>query len=205
MPQKKSNNLQIKILLTSQNLTLQKYIQDLINNIEFKEYITLEIQENGQEVQNSEDYSLLIQDSTNQISINKNIIFDKPITLPRFLREITQIIEGFYHKKSLTHSNFSFKNFYFDLNKKIVIDINSNITISRLTEQESEIIEYLHKNKSRAIEKDEIIKKLWGYSTETFDTGIVSNAIYKLRKKLQDRGINDIILSTKDGYKLNIE
>lgn len=205
MSQTKKNELKINILLASQDITLQKYIKSIIENIEFKDSIHLETQENLQNSKNSNNHNLVIVDSTNQISINNNIVFDKPITLSRFLREIQQTIENFYHKKSSLDSNFTFGNFYFDLNKKIAINTESNITLSRLTEQESEILEYLYKHKDKPVNKNDIMNELWGYSTEAFDTGIVSNAVYKLRKKLQDRGINDIILSTKDGYKLNID
>ena len=56
--------------------------------------------------------------------------------------------------------------------------------------------------KKKAISKNEILSLVWHYS-EDADTHTVETHIYRLRKKIQEKFLdNNFILNNKDGYYL---
>ena len=70
-----------------------------------------------------------------------------------------------------------------------------------LTEKEIQLIELFLKH-SKPISKDNILSKVWNYSTDA-DTHTVETHIYRLRKKIIDKFLDDkFIFNNKDGYYL---
>ena len=70
-----------------------------------------------------------------------------------------------------------------------------------LTEKEIQLIELFLKNKA-PISKDNILSSVWNYSSDA-DTHTVETHIYRLRKKIIDKFMDDkFILNSKDGYYL---
>lgn len=57
----------------------------------------------------------------------------------------------------------------------------------RLTSQESQLLEYLIRNKNLTLSKEQILNKVWGFNTDT-DINSVELYIYYLRKKLKNKG-----------------
>ncbi|MGL6198928.1 MAG: response regulator transcription factor [Lachnospiraceae bacterium] len=58
----------------------------------------------------------------------------------------------------------------------------------RLTAQESQLLEYLIRNKNQTLSKEQILNKIWGFNTEA-DINSVELYIYYLRKKLGKSGV----------------
>ena len=68
-----------------------------------------------------------------------------------------------------------------------------------LTEKEVQLLE-LFLEKKKAISKDNILSTVWNYSSDA-DTHTVETHIYRLRKKINDKFVDDkFILNDKDGY-----
>ena len=85
-----------------------------------------------------------------------------------------------------------------DKNEKKLIK-NSNSII--LTEKEVQLIELLLNN-PKPLSKDDILSSVWNYSVDA-DTHTVETHIYRLRKKISDKFMDDkFILNKKTGYSL---
>ena len=57
-------------------------------------------------------------------------------------------------------------------------------------------------SKKKAVSKDHILSQVWHYSSES-DTHTVETHIYRLRKKISDKFMDDqFILNSKEGYYL---
>ena len=68
-----------------------------------------------------------------------------------------------------------------------------------LTEKEIQLLELFLKNK-KPISKDNILSSIWNYSSDA-DTHTVETHIYRLRKKISDKFMDDkFILINKEGY-----
>ena len=70
-----------------------------------------------------------------------------------------------------------------------------------LTEKEIHLLEILL-NSKEPISKNEILAKVWNYSSDT-DTHTVETHIYRLRKKINEKFSDDnFLLNNKKGYYL---
>lgn len=78
---------------------------------------------------------------------------------------------------SIGELRLDFKNFTVFLHDRSV----------QLTCQESQLLEYLIRNKNQTLSKEQILNKVWGFNTET-DINSVELYIYYLRKKLGKSG-----------------
>ena len=68
-----------------------------------------------------------------------------------------------------------------------------------LTEKEIQLLELFLKS-NKPITKDKILSLVWNYSADA-DTHTVETHIYRLRKKILDKFMdNKFILNKKDGY-----
>lgn len=71
-----------------------------------------------------------------------------------------------------------------------------------LTEKESSILKYLYRAGDRAVERDILLREVWGYSPEA-TTHTVETHIYRLRQKIERDPSRAEILVTEDaGYRL---
>lgn len=68
-----------------------------------------------------------------------------------------------------------------------------------LTEKETAILLHLHQAMPRAVGRDELLGKVWGYAAEV-STHTVETHIYRLRRKLGE----DIVVTGEDGYHLGL-
>ena len=125
--------------------------------------------------------------------------FDAIITLPTSIKEINEIVETSFAKKQFNlNSSIKIKKYFLDKNEKRLIKDNFYII---LTEKEIKLLE-LFLIKKKAISKNEILSLVWHYS-EDADTHTVETHIYRLRKKIQEKFLdNNFILNNKDGYYL---
>ena len=71
-----------------------------------------------------------------------------------------------------------------------------------MTEKEVNTIIYLF-NTREPVSINELQEKVWGYQSE-LETHTVETHIHRLRKKIKEKfNDNNLILSTKNGYKIN--
>ena len=125
--------------------------------------------------------------------------FDAYLQLPASLKEINNVVESIIAKKIFSkNSSIKIKKYLLNKNEKKLIKDNNFIT---LTEKEIQLLElFLYDTKS--ISKNKILASVWQYSSDA-DTHTVETHIYRLRKKINDKFIDDkFILNNKDGYYL---
>ena len=119
--------------------------------------------------------------------------------LPTTIAEINALIESSLAKKKFSkNSSIKIKSYLLDKNEKKLIKSNSFVV---LTEKEIQLLELLLMKK-KTISKNEILSLVWKYAMDV-DTHTVETHIYRLRKKIQDKFMdNKFIFNNKDGYYL---
>ena len=129
----------------------------------------------------------------------KSDIFDDKIFLPSKFQEINQIIENSVVKKNFSkNSSIKIKDYILDKNEKKLLRDNNYIL---LTEKEIQLLE-LFLSYNKPISKNKILDEVWKYSEEA-DTHTVETHIYRLRKKIKSKFLDDdFILNNKSGYLL---
>jgi DNA-binding response OmpR family regulator len=71
-----------------------------------------------------------------------------------------------------------------------------------LTEREAELLVYLARNPSRAIEREELLRAVWSLDPRGLDTRTVDMAVVRLRDKLGAHG-GDVVRTVRGkGYML---
>ena len=125
--------------------------------------------------------------------------FDAFLELPTTLKEINSVVESTVAKKRFNkNSSIEVKNYLLNKNEKKLSKLNQFIT---LTEKEVHLLELFLNNK-KPISKDNILSSVWNYSSDA-DTHTVETHIYRLRKKVTDKFMDEkFILNNKDGYYL---
>ena len=119
------------------------------------------------------------------------------LELPTTLKEINAIVENIVAKKQFNkNSSIDIKSYLLNKNEKKLSKLNDFII---LTEKEIQLLELLLINK-KPISKINILSSVWKYSSDT-DTHTVETHIYRLRKKIIDKFVDEkFILNNKDGY-----
>ena len=125
--------------------------------------------------------------------------FDAILELPTTLREINAIVENTAAKKKFSkNSSIKIKSYLLDKNEKKLSKLNSFLI---LTEKEIQLLE-LFLNSKKPISKKNILSLVWNYSSDA-DTHTVETHIYRLRKKITDKFMDENFISNnKDGYYL---
>jgi len=125
--------------------------------------------------------------------------FDASLKLPTTLKEINLIVESTAAKKKFTkNSSIEIKNYLLNKNER-KLSKSDNFII--LTEKEVQLLELFLRSK-KPLSKDTILSSVWNYSTDA-DTHTVETHIYRLRKKINDRFLDEkFILNCKEGYHL---
>ncbi|MDA9078232.1 winged helix-turn-helix domain-containing protein [Pelagibacteraceae bacterium] len=131
---------------------------------------------------------------------NKNKLlgsFDASLELPSTLKEINIAVENAVVKNKFNkNSAIEIKGYLLNKNEKKLSKLDQFII---LTEKEIQLLE-LFLNINKPISKNKILSSVWNYATDA-DTHTVETHIYRLRKKIFDKFIDEkFILNNKDGY-----
>ena len=152
------------------------------------------------------DQSIEVLKNSNKIKILaynldkvKFDLFTDKIFLPAKFEEINNIIENSVVKKNFSkNSSIKVKNYILDKNEKKLLRDKSYVL---LTEKEIQLLE-LFLSYNKPISKNKILDEVWKYS-EDADTHTVETHIYRLRKKIKSKFLDeDFILNNKSGYLL---
>jgi len=136
---------------------------------------------------------LLISNSNDLDECKYDQKIERPINLKNLNGKIIKLI---MINKFNQNSSVEIKNYTLDKNEKKLK--NKNIFID-VTEKEIQLIELLY-NKKKSIPKKDILKSVWGYSSDA-DTHTVETHIYRLRKKVSEKFKDDnFITNDKIGY-----
>jgi DNA-binding response OmpR family regulator len=121
------------------------------------------------------------------------------LELPTTLKQLNSIVESVSVKKKFNeNSSIKINDYTLDKNEKKLTKENNFVI---LTEKEIQLLE-LFSNHKKPISKDKILSSVWQYSSDA-DTHTVETHIYRLRKKINNKFIDDkFILNNKEGYYL---
>jgi len=133
------------------------------------------------------------------IKRNESKNFDDFLELPATLKDFNSIVENTVARKKFNkNSSIQIKNYLLNKNEKKLSNLNNFII---LTEKEVQLLELFLKAKN-PISKNNILSSVWNYSADA-DTHTVETHIYRLRKKINDKFMDEnFILNNKDGYYL---
>ena len=136
---------------------------------------------------------LLITNSNDLNKCSFDDTLERPLNFKNFNNKIVKLVTV---NKFNQNSSIDIKKYTLDKNEKKLKNKNNFIDI---TEKEIQLIELLF-NKKEPIQKKEILKSVWGYSSDA-DTHTVETHIYRLRKKVLQKFKDDnFIVNDKTGY-----
>ena len=127
------------------------------------------------------------------------IYYDAHLQLPARIKELNSVVENITAKKKFNkNSSIKIKEYFLDKNEKKLIKLNEYVI---LTEKEVQLLDLFLLN-NKPISKDYILSAVWNYSSSA-DTHTVETHIYRLRKKINEKFMDDKFISNnKDGYYL---
>lgn len=122
----------------------------------------------------------------------------KPFDLNTFLNELKASI----NVATLSEAgNLKFGSFELRPSRKEIFNFLRQETV-KLTEKEVAIIQYLYKNDSHIVTKNELLQEVWGYNPDV-TTHTIETHIYRLRQKVEhDNSDVPFIITVDGGYTL---
>ena len=121
--------------------------------------------------------------------------FRFPVLLARIRAQLRQ------HEQS-EDAVFQIGPYSFQPGSKIMIDEAERRV--RLTEKETNILKFLYRAGGRTVERDVLLREVWGYNAEV-TTHTLETHIYRLRQKIEEDPTNARILVTETGgYRLGL-
>ena len=169
----------LKELKDSFNFQITNISKSQLKNINFNDF---------------SNYLILCNEKKDNLK-NQIIFNDFPI---KFSKLIERINVEFLKQKFNDQSNIDVGLYKIDINSRLM---SFEKTELKLTEKEINTIIYLS-NKKVPVSIEELQKEVWGYNSE-METHTVETHIHRLRKKIKERfNEADLIVSTKNGYKI---
>lgn len=117
----------------------------------------------------------------------------KPYNKEILLARINRIL----NRNTQDESKIKYKDIILDIFKSIIIKDDVSIDLAK---NELKIFHYLLKNKGKIISRDELMDYLWD-NNEFIDDNTLTVNINRLRSKLENIGLNDVIITKRgQGY-----
>ena len=127
----------------------------------------------------------------------KQHFIEKPFRIENFYKTIFTTLAKISNSKDMTHKIGPFT--FFPLKKFIILGDNKKI---ELTEKEVDILKCLISSGEKAVDRDELLKQVWNYSSDV-TTHTLETHIYRLRQKLEiDSSIPRLIISQGGGFRI---
>ena len=123
-------------------------------------------------------------------STEKYYFIEKPFRIHHFNKTITTILAKISNSNEVAHKIGPFT--FFPLKKAIMLGDKTRV---ELTEKEVDILKCLINSGEEAVDRDELLKQEWNYSSDV-TTHTLETHIYRLRQKLEtDPSIPRLIIS----------
>lgn len=127
------------------------------------------------------------------LSLGSDDYFTKPFSPMALVMRVKAIFRRIDFEKNMKKQD----NYDFELELKfgnIIINtknkiVKNNNKIMDLTPNEFNLLTYLFKNKDRAISREELLNKVWGYDSEV-ETRAADDTVKRLRKKILDTNVS---------------
>ena len=131
------------------------------------------------------------------ITLGSDDYFTKPVSPMQLVMRVKAIFRRIdMDKKAPANQFLNYSEIEINLANKIVINKNKNNEEISLTPNEFNFLVYLMENQNRAVSRDELLDKIWGFSFE-IETRVADDTVKRLRKKLS--GTN-LIVDTVWGF-----
>jgi DNA-binding response OmpR family regulator len=124
------------------------------------------------------------------ITLGSDDYFTKPFSPMALVMRVKAMFRRIDFEKNQNNKNenseLKFGNLNININNKIVSCNNSNIDV---TPNEYNLLTYLFENKDRAVSREELLNKVWGYDSE-IETRAADDTVKRLRKKIVDTNVS---------------
>ena len=187
--------------MNNQNLLIYEF-DDLYNILnELAEYLNFQVIKIKKD--DFSNIDLNKYDNYLFLTLKKDFIKSKQILDVDFPIKFSKLLEKinlqFLKQKFSKQSNFNIGDYIVNINSREIISGKQKL---RLTEKEVNTLIYLS-NLNKPVSVNELQEKVWGYQSE-LETHTVETHIHRLRKKIKEKfDDNNLIMSTKSGYKIN--
>ena len=137
------------------------------------------------------------------LSTTKDLEFSNVLNIKSFPIKYSILLEKinieFLKQKFSEQSNISINSYNININSREISLENIKL---KLTEKEINTLIYLSKKKTQSVSINELQEKVWSYQSK-LETHTVETHIHRLRKKIKEKfKDNNLIISTKNGYKI---
>ena len=134
-------------------------------------------------------------DELMSMNLGADDFITKPYNLQILLARISSVLKRTYNSE--ISQEITYKGVSLDIAKSVVSFENKE---TELTKNEVRILNLLMKNNNKIVSRDEIMNELW-QSNEFVDDNTLTVNINRLRKKLDDIGLNGFLITKRgQGY-----
>lgn len=185
---------QIRLVLKEENIT--KGLPDTKTELLF---IDDDEQESLKAVLQYRELPIVLFSADKDMSDYADLVVKKPFRLSAFLQSLknNSLLPKVRRKECLDFKDYSL----YPIKKEIFSTVNQKSI--KLTEKEIDILRYLYQIAPEIADKEELLEKVWGYSSDA-TTHTVETHIYRLRQKVEKEGKTQLIITENNGYRLNI-
>jgi len=130
------------------------------------------------------------------ITLGSDIYLTKPVSTMQIVGHVKSIFRRIeMDKKVPENKSLSYSGVEINLASKIVTNKNGGEEI-QLTPNEFNLLVYLMENRNRAVSRDELLDKIWGFAAE-IETRVADDTVKRLRKKLTE---TNLVIDTVWGF-----
>lgn len=127
------------------------------------------------------------------LTLGSDDYFTKPFSPMSLVMRVKAIFRRIDFEKNQSYSDISYEKLELKYGD-IIINIKSKIVKYKkdnldLTPNEFNLLSYLFENKERAVSREELLNKVWGYNSEV-ETRAADDTVKRLRKKIIDTNVS---------------
>ena len=129
------------------------------------------------------------------LTLGSDDYFTKPFSPMALVMRVKAIFRriDFENNQKVDNCELKFGDIIINQNNKIVTYNGKNI---ELTPNEYNLLAYLFENKDRAVSRDELLNRVWGYNSEV-ETRAADDTVKRLRKKIS---FTNVVIETVWGF-----
>ena len=129
------------------------------------------------------------------LTLGSDDYFTKPFSPMALVMRVKAIFRriDFENNQKVDNCELKFGDIIINQNNKIVTYNGNNI---ELTPNEYNLLSYLFEHKDRAVSRDELLNKVWGYNSEV-ETRAADDTVKRLRKKIS---FTNVVIETVWGF-----
>lgn len=131
------------------------------------------------------------------ITLGSDDYFTKPVSPMQLVMRVKAIFRRIdMDKKAPSNQFLNYSDIEINIASKTVSNKSKDNEEIQLTPNEFNLLVYLMENQNRAVSRDELLDKIWGFSPE-IETRVADDTVKRLRKKLTE---TNLIVDTVWGF-----